>query len=62
MNQGKLTSATTATKLRLNRAQSVALPVEPKTRSRHAAITRDLYSYQRYKHWVNNLRVTWDKS
>jgi hypothetical protein len=62
MNQGKLTSPTTVTNQRLNAVQSVAVPAEPKTRSRHAAITRDLYSYKRYKDWMNNLHVTWDKT
>jgi hypothetical protein len=28
---------------------------EPR-RSRHAAITRDLYTYQGYKTWMHNLR------
>jgi hypothetical protein len=62
MNQGKLTSVMTVTNLRLNSAQPVAAPAEPTARSRHAAITHDLYSYRRYKHWMNNLRATWDKT
>jgi hypothetical protein len=62
MNQGKLTTTSTATKPRLNAVESVALPVAPKTRSRHSIITGDLYSYQRYKNWINNLRITWDKT
>ena len=61
MNQGKLGSAMTMTNLRLNLPQPVAVPAEPKARSRHAAITHDLYSYRRYKHWMNNLRTSWDK-
>jgi hypothetical protein len=35
---------------------------EPKAQSRHGAITHDLYSYRLYKHWMNNLRASWDKS
>ena len=57
MNQGKLSSAMTMANLQLNPPQQV----EPKARSRHAAITLDLYSYRRYKHWMNNLRASWDK-
>jgi len=49
------------TNLRLN-PQPVAVPAEPKARSRHAVITHDLYSYRRYKHWMNNLRASWDKT
>jgi hypothetical protein len=60
MNQGKLSSARTMANLRLNPPQPVAGPVE-QARSRHAAITHDLYSYRRYKHWMNNLRTSWDK-
>jgi hypothetical protein len=62
MNQGKLSSAMTMTSLQLNPPQPVAVPAEPKTRSRHAAITHDLYSYRRYKHWMNSLRASWDKT
>jgi hypothetical protein len=62
MNQGKLTTTSTLIRPRLNAVESVVVPVAPKTPSRHAVITRDLYSYQRYKHWMNNLRVTWDKT
>jgi hypothetical protein len=62
MNQGKLSSAMTMTNLRLNPPQPVAVPAEPKTRSRHAVITHDLYSYRRYKHWMNSLRASWDKT
>ena len=60
MNQGKLSSAMTMTNQRLN-PQPVAVPAEQKARSRHAAITHDLYSYRRYKHWMNNLRTSWGK-
>ena len=61
MNQGKLSSAMTMANLQLNPPQPVAVPAEPKVRSRHAAITLDLYSYRRYKHWMNSLRASWDK-
>jgi hypothetical protein len=62
MNEGKLLITATAQNQRLNAVRSVTVPVAPKTPSRHAAITRDLYTYQRYKEWLNNLRVTWDKT
>ena len=55
MNQGKLSSAKTMADLRRN-AQLVDVPAESKARSRHAVITHDLYSYRRYKHWMNKLR------
>ena len=60
MIQSKLGSAVTMTNLRLN-SEPVDVPAEPKPRSRHSAITHDLYSYRRYKHWMNNLRSSWDK-
>jgi hypothetical protein len=57
MNQGKpRTTTTTMANLRLNPPQAAAAPSGPKARSRHAAITHDLYSYRRYKHWMNNLQ------
>jgi hypothetical protein len=62
MNQDKLGSGMTMTNQRLNSPQAAVTPAEPKARSRHAAITHDLYSYRRYKHWMNNLRVSWDKT
>jgi hypothetical protein len=61
MNQGKA-NAMAMTNLHLNPAQPVAAAAAPQTRSRHAAITHDLYSYRRYKHWMHNLRTTWDKT
>jgi hypothetical protein len=62
MNQAKLSGAMKMTNLQPNPPQPVAVPAEPKARSRHAAITHDLYSYRRYKHWMNNIRASWDKS
>lgn len=62
MNQGKLISAMAMTNLRLNPPQTLSVPAAPKARSRHGAITHDLYSYRLYKHWMNNLRASWDKS
>jgi hypothetical protein len=35
-------------------------PTEPVRRSRHAPISNDLYTYQGYKTWMNNLRHTRD--
>ena len=61
MNQAKLNGAVMAN-LRLNPPQPGAVPAEPKARSRHAAITHDLYSYRRYRHWMNNLRASWDET
>ena len=61
MNQGKLNSAMLMANLQLNPPQPMAVPAETKARSRHAAITLDLYSYRRYKHWMNSLRASWDK-
>jgi hypothetical protein len=62
MNRGKIASAMTMSNLRLNPPQPVAVPAEPKVRSRHAAIAHDFYSYRLGKHWMNNLRPAWDKS
>jgi hypothetical protein len=62
MNQGKFGSATTTTNLRLNVPQPVDVPPESKPRSRHAVITHDLYSYRRYKNWMNNLRASGHKT
>ena len=62
MNQGKPTHARTVKNLRLQPPQPILVAAEPATRSRHAAITHDLYSYRRYKNWMNNLRATWDKT
>jgi hypothetical protein len=62
MNQGKLSGTMAMADLRLNPPQPVAVPAEPKARSRHAVITHDLYSYRRYRHWMNNLRASWDET
>jgi hypothetical protein len=62
MNQGKLSSAMAMTNLRLNPPQTNTVPAEPNARSRHGAITHDLYSYRRYKHWMSNLRASWDEN
>jgi hypothetical protein len=62
MNRGKLANAMAVTDLQLNPARPEAAAAEPKIRSRHAAITHDLYSYRRYKHWMHDLRATWDKT
>lgn len=62
MNQGKFGSVKTMTELRQNLPQRLDAPAEPKARSRHAAITQDLYSYRRYKHWMISLRASWEKS
>jgi hypothetical protein len=61
MNQGKFGSGMTTTNLRLNPPQPVDVPPESKPRSRHAVITHELYSYRRYKTWMNNLRASWHK-
>jgi hypothetical protein len=55
MNQGNPRTAQTMTNLHLSPPQAAAAPAEPKARSRHAAITHDLYSYRSDKHWLNNL-------
>jgi hypothetical protein len=62
MNQGKLGGAMAMTNQPLNPPQPAATLAEPKARSRHAAITHDLYSYRRYKHWMNNVRASWDST
>jgi hypothetical protein len=62
MNHGKLPRPMTKTTPWINPPQPAAVPAEPKARSRHAAITHDLYSYRRYKNWMDNLRATWDKT
>ena len=62
MNQGKPTLAKTVKKLHVQPPQPMVAAAAPTTRSRHASITHDLYSYRRYKHWMDNLRATWDKS
>jgi hypothetical protein len=61
MNQGNPRTGTTMANLHLNPPQAAAVPAGPKPRSRHAAITHDLYSYRSYKHWMNNLRPSRDK-
>ena len=62
MNQGKFGCAVMMTNLRLNPPQPVDVPAEPKARSRHAPVTQDIYSYRGYKHWMNSLRASWDKT
>ena len=62
MIQNNLRSAVAMTNQQLNPPQPVATPAEPKARSRHAVITHELYSYRRYKHWMNNLRASWDNA
>jgi hypothetical protein len=62
MNQGKISSAMTMTNVGLNPPLPVAVPAEPKARSRHAVITHDLYSCRRYKRWMNYLRASRDKA
>jgi hypothetical protein len=62
MNQGKLSGALAMTNQRLKTPQPAASPAEPKVRSRHAAITHDLYSYRGYKHWMNSVRASWDNT
>jgi len=62
MNQGKICGAMMMENLRLNPPQPAEVSSGSKARSRHAAITHDLYSYRRYKHWMNDLRVSWDKT
>ncbi len=61
MNHDKPPTATAMTVPRLNSQPTTAL-VEPPTLSRHAAKAENLYSYRGYKHWMNNLRATWDKT
>ena len=61
MNQGNPRTATTMANLHLNPPQAAAVPAGPKARSRHAAITHDLYSYRSHTHWMNNLRPSRDK-
>ena len=62
MNQGKFGNVKTTTYPGQNLPQQLDVPAEPKARSRHAAITHDLYSYRRYKHWMITLRASWEKS
>jgi len=62
MNRGKLANAMTVPNLHLNPAPPAAAAAPAKTGSRHAAVTHDLYSYRRYKHWMQNLRAPSDKS
>ena len=61
MNQAKFDGAKTMANLRQNLPPRLDVPVESKVRSRHAAITQDLYSYRRYKHWMISLRASWEK-
>jgi hypothetical protein len=62
MNRGKVASAMAMANLRLNPPQPVAVPAEPRVRPRHAANASDLYSYRLHKHWMNNLRASWDET
>ena len=61
MNHGKFDGIKAITNLRQNLPPRLDVPAEPKARSRHAAITQDLYSYRRYKHWMISLRASWEK-
>jgi hypothetical protein len=61
MNKGKSDSAPAMNNLRLAPAQQVNVPSERMARSRQAVVSHDLYSYRRYKHWMNNLRASRDK-
>ena len=61
MNQGKLSGAMMMANLRLT-PPPVTVPGALDARSRHATITHDLYSYRRYKHWMDSLRASWDKT
>jgi hypothetical protein len=61
MNQGKPRTSTTMANLGLYPLQAAAVPAGPRARSSQAAITHDLYSYRRYKHWMNNLRPSRDE-
>jgi hypothetical protein len=44
----------------LDRAPTPPPPVQPGN-SRHAAITRSLYSWSNYKSWTDKVRNNWDK-
>ena len=61
MNQGKPCTAMTTANLQLNPPHSAAAPAGLKARSSQSAISHDLYSYRRYKHWMNNLRPARDE-
>lgn len=41
---------------------AATLAAGPKVGFRHTAITNDLYSYQRYKTWMNKARAGWKES
>jgi hypothetical protein len=61
MIEVKSSAQTATTNLRVIPQTQVLNSGEPSRRSRHAAITRDLYTYQGYKTWMHNLRHTQEK-
>jgi len=56
MTEVKPGGQTATTNLRAIPQAQVVSSGEPSRRSRHAAVTRDLYTYQGYKTWMHNLR------
>jgi hypothetical protein len=53
-------SQTATANLKVIPQAQVSVPTEPVRRSRHAPISNDLYTYQGYKTWMHNLRLTRD--
>lgn len=57
MNKGKATpEAPQATSTTTNRLLDPASARRP----RHAAITRNLYTWSNYKNWAEKMRTNWD--
>ncbi len=52
-------SARTTTKMRAIPLEQAAPSAAPHRRSRHASIVNDLYTYDRYKTWLQNLPDDW---
>jgi hypothetical protein len=52
-------SARFTTKVRGIPLEQAAPAAPPQRRSRHSAIINDLYTYQRYKTWMHDLRHGW---
>jgi hypothetical protein len=53
-------SARSTTKVRVISLEQAMPTVAPQRRTRHSVIINDLYTYQRYKTWMHDLRVGWN--
>jgi hypothetical protein len=61
MNEAKVPGVVKPTDTRSIPPDKPIVVPDIRPRSRHSAITKDLYTYQRYKTWMHNLRDPWEK-